>query len=83
MLTEEAVQLVLQTSAFGNGGEVYLLDMGEPVKILDIAKSMIRLSGLKEGKDINAITKVDLSKRFNIHKATIFDAFNDLKNMKE
>ena len=37
----------------------------------------------KEGKDINAITKVDLSKRFNIHKATIFDAFNDLKNMKE
>ncbi|MBA7575657.1 UDP-N-acetyl-alpha-D-glucosamine C6 dehydratase [subsurface metagenome] len=52
MLTEEAVQLVLQTSAFGNGGDVYLLDMGEPVKIVDLAKSMIHLSGLKEDKDI-------------------------------
>ncbi len=52
MTIPEAVQLVLQAGALGNGGEVFLLDMGEPVKIVDLARDMIRLSGLREGEDI-------------------------------
>jgi len=52
MLTSEACLLVLQSGAMGKGGEVFVLDMGEPVKILDLAKEMIRLSGLQLDKDI-------------------------------
>jgi FlaA1/EpsC-like NDP-sugar epimerase len=46
MSIPEAAQLVLQAGTMGNGGEIYVLDMGEPVKILDLAKDMIKLSGL-------------------------------------
>ena len=46
MTIPEATQLVIQAGAMGNGGDVFVLDMGEPVKILDLAKRMIRLSGL-------------------------------------
>lgn len=53
MTIPEAVQLVLQSSVLSNGGEVFILDMGEPVKIIDLAKDFVRLSGLKEGVDIN------------------------------
>jgi len=52
MTIPEAVQLVIQAGSMGNGGEVFILDMGEPVKIHDLAKDMIRLSGLEEGIDI-------------------------------
>lgn len=52
MTIPEASQLVLQAGAMGNGGEVFLLDMGEPVKIVDLAKNMIRLSGFEPNKDI-------------------------------
>lgn len=52
MLTSEACLLVMQAGAMGNGGEVFVLDMGEPVKILDLAKEMIKLSGLELDKDI-------------------------------
>ncbi len=52
MTIPEAVQLVLQAGSLGNNGEVYVLDMGKPVKILDLAKDMIRLSGLEPDKDI-------------------------------
>ncbi len=52
MLVDEAVHLVLQASVFGQGGEIYLLDMGEPVRILDLAADMIRLSGLEPNVDI-------------------------------
>jgi len=52
MLTSEACLLVMQAGAMGKGGEVFVLDMGEPVKILDLAKEMIRLSGLELDKDI-------------------------------
>jgi FlaA1/EpsC-like NDP-sugar epimerase len=55
MSIEEAVQLVLQASALaetGSGGQIFMLDMGEPVLILDLAERMIRLSGRQPGRDI-------------------------------
>lgn len=52
MTIPEAVQLVLQAGALGRGGEVFLLDMGEPIRIVDIATDLIRLSGLTVGRDI-------------------------------
>ena len=52
MTIPEAVQLVLQAGAQGLGGELFMLDMGEPVRIVDLARDMIRLSGLEEGVDI-------------------------------
>ena len=55
MTITEACQLVLEAGATGDGGEIYVFDMGEPVKIADLAISMIRLSGLIEGQDIDLI----------------------------
>jgi len=52
MTIPESVQLVLQAGALGRGGEVFLLDMGEPIRIVDIATDLIRLSGLAVGRDI-------------------------------
>ena len=52
MLISEACLLVMQAGSMGRGGEVFVLDMGEPVKILDLAKEMIKLSGLELDKDI-------------------------------
>ncbi len=55
MTIPEASQLVLQAGALGNGGEIFILDMGEPVKILELAEDMIRLSGLEPYTDIDII----------------------------
>jgi len=52
MLIPEAAQLVIQAGAMGQGGEIFVLDMGEPVRLMDLARDMIRLSGLREGEDI-------------------------------
>ena len=52
MSIPEAARLVIQAGALGKGGEVFLLDMGEPIKIYDLALQMIELSGLEVGKDI-------------------------------
>jgi FlaA1/EpsC-like NDP-sugar epimerase len=52
MTIPEASQLVLQAAAMGEGGEVFVLDMGEPVKIVDLARDLVRLSGLRPDIDI-------------------------------
>jgi FlaA1/EpsC-like NDP-sugar epimerase len=56
MTIPEACQLVLEAGAMGKGGEVFVFDMGKSVKIMDLAKKMIRLSGLTLNKDIQIVT---------------------------
>jgi len=55
MTIPEAVQLIIQTGAIASGGEVFILDMGKPVRIVDLAKDLIRLSGLEPDKDIKIV----------------------------
>jgi FlaA1/EpsC-like NDP-sugar epimerase len=53
MTIPEAVELVIQAGAMGSGGDIFVLDMGEPIRILDLAKKMINLSGLDVRDDTN------------------------------
>ena len=55
MTIPEAVRLVIQAGAMGNGGETFVLDMGDPVRIVDLAREMIRLSGLDPDRDIEIV----------------------------
>jgi FlaA1/EpsC-like NDP-sugar epimerase len=55
MIVSEAVLLVLEAAAMGEGGEVYVLDMGKHIKIVDLAKEMIRLSGYEPDRDVPII----------------------------
>jgi FlaA1/EpsC-like NDP-sugar epimerase len=55
MTIPEACQLVLEAASMGKGGEIFLFDMGQSIRILDLAKKMIKLSGLTEGKDIDIV----------------------------
>lgn len=77
MTVEEAVQLVLQAAAMGKGGEVFLLDMGEQVKIVELAKNMIALSGLELDKDI-AIEFSGLRPGEKLYEELLHSAENDL-----
>src|SRR5690606_36492626 len=55
MSISEAVQLVLEAGTMGHGGEIFVFHMGKPVRIVDLAKQMIRLAGLEEGRDIDIV----------------------------
>jgi FlaA1/EpsC-like NDP-sugar epimerase len=55
MTIPEATQLVLQAGVIGNDGDIFVLDMGEPVKIVDLAREMITLSGLRPGEDVEIV----------------------------
>lgn len=55
MTIPEAVQLVLEAGTMGHGGEIFVFDMGKPVKIIDMAKKMIQLAGYEEGRDIKIV----------------------------
>jgi FlaA1/EpsC-like NDP-sugar epimerase len=55
MTIPEASQLVLQAGAMGEGGEIFVLDMGEPIRIVDLAARMIALSGLRAGEDVQIV----------------------------
>jgi FlaA1/EpsC-like NDP-sugar epimerase len=55
MTIPEACQLVLEAGAMGKGGEIFMFDMGKPIKIIDLARNMIRLSGLKPDEDIKIV----------------------------
>jgi FlaA1/EpsC-like NDP-sugar epimerase len=77
MTIPEACQLVLEASAMGKGGEIFIFDMGKSIKVLDIAKNMIRLSGLEVGKDIQ-IKFVGLRPGEKLYEELLCDKENNL-----
>jgi FlaA1/EpsC-like NDP-sugar epimerase len=77
MSISEAVQLVLQASTMGEGSEVFELDMGEPVRIMDLAQNMVRLAGLVPGEDID-IRVTGLRPGEKLFEELHFDAENIL-----
>lgn len=75
MTIPEASQLVLEAGGLGNGGEVFVLDMGEPVKIMDLAKNLIELSGLTLGVDIE-IEITGLRSGEKLYEELLYDVNN-------
>jgi FlaA1/EpsC-like NDP-sugar epimerase len=85
----EAVQLVLQAAVLGRGGEIFMLDMGEPVKIVDLARDLIELSGLEVGRDIDIVysgirpgekLKEELFVRGEVYEPTRHEKIRIVKN---
>jgi len=72
MLIPEAAQLILQAAAFGHGGEVFMLEMGDPVRIVDLARQMIRLSGLEPDEDV-AVVFTGLRPGEKLHEELVGD----------
>lgn len=77
MTIPEASQLVLEAASMGNGGEIFVFDMGESIRIVDLAKKMIQLVGLKEGKDIR-ITYTGLRPGEKLYEELLAKAENTL-----
>jgi FlaA1/EpsC-like NDP-sugar epimerase len=77
MTIPEASQLVLEAAGMGKGGEIFLFNMGKSIKIVDLARKMIMLSGLKEGKDIN-IVYTGLRPGEKLYEELLADAENSL-----
>lgn len=77
MTIPEACQLVLEAGTMGEGGEIFVFDMGKSIKIVDLARKMIRLSGLEEGKDIE-IKFVGLRPGEKLYEEVLSDAENTL-----
>ncbi|MDM8535107.1 polysaccharide biosynthesis protein, partial [Clostridiaceae bacterium HSG29] len=78
MTIPEASKLVIQAGAMANGGEIFILDMGEPVKIIDLAKDLIKLSGLEPYKDID-IKVVGLRPGEKLYEELLLNKKDDLK----
>jgi len=78
MTIPEASKLVIQAGAMANGGEIFILDMGEPVKIMDLAKDLIKLSGLKPYEDID-IKVVGLRPGEKLYEELLLNIKDNLK----
>jgi len=76
MSISEAVQLVLQASVYGSNGELFILDMGEPIKIIDLARDLIRFYGYQPDKDIQ-IEITELRKGEKISEEVLHDQEHD------
>jgi FlaA1/EpsC-like NDP-sugar epimerase len=80
MSIPEAAQLVMQAGAMGKGGEIFVLDMGEPVKITDLAHDMVRLMGLSVGDDID-IAYTGLRPGEKLHEELVSEEEESIKTM--
>lgn len=79
MTIPEAAQLVIQAGSHGGAGEIFILDMGEPVKIVDVARGLLKLYGLEEGKDID-ITFIGARPGEKIHEELSWES-EDLERL--
>jgi FlaA1/EpsC-like NDP-sugar epimerase len=78
MTISEAVSLILQSAVYANGGEIFILDMGEPIKIVDLADRMIRLSGLIPNRDIQ-VEYIGLRSGEKLYEELLLDVSKHIK----